>query len=79
MPSLFLKNPGSEQNQTTASDLPFDDIFAPQTVLLSKVFDDVIAYIVCGLGPPRIKNPGYAYGLEGLSAQSPLSQVSYKL
>ena len=44
----------------TASDLPFYDIFAPQTLPFLKKFDDVIA---CDLwfGPPPIKNPGYAY------------------
>ena len=46
--------------QTSASGLPFYDIFVPQKVTLSKIFDDVIA---CNLwfGPPPIKNPGYAY------------------
>ena len=37
--------------QSTASDLPFYDIFAPEKVAFSKIFDDVIA---CDLwfGPP---------------------------
>ena len=47
--------------KTTASDLLFYDIFAPQKVPFLKISDDVIA---CDLrfGPPPIKNPGYAYG-----------------
>ena len=46
--------------QTTASYLPFYDIFAPQKHPILKISDDVIA---CDLwfGPPPIKNPGYAY------------------
>ena len=46
--------------RTTASDLPFYDIFAQQKVPFLKISDDVIA---CDLwfGPPPIKNPGYAY------------------
>ena len=44
-----------------ALDLPFHNIFAPQKVLLLKIFDDVIA---CNLwfGPFSIKNLVYAHG-----------------
>ena len=37
-----------------ASDLPFYDIFAPQKVSFSKIFDDVIACDL-GFGPPQSK------------------------
>ena len=50
---------------TTASDLPFYNIFAPQKLPVLKISDDVIA---CDLGPP-IKNPGYAYGVRGFYHQ----------
>ena len=45
---------------SAASELPFYDIFATQTVPLSKISDDVIA---CDLWfcPPPIKTSGYAY------------------
>ena len=43
--------------QTTTSDLPIYNIFVPQKVPLSKIFEDVIT---CDLVPP-IKNPGYTY------------------
>ena len=44
-----------KRQQTTASDLPLYDIFAPQQLLFLKISDDVIA---CDLwfGPPPIKN-----------------------
>ena len=41
--ALYLyQNPGKCQ-RATASDLPFNDIFAPQKVPFLKIYDDVIA------------------------------------
>ena len=42
----------------TASNLPIDNNFVLQKVPPSENSDDAIA---CGLPPPPIKNPGYAY------------------
>ena len=48
------------QTQAAASDIPIHNIFFPEKVSLSKIYDDVIAR---GLwfGPPPIKNPGFVY------------------
>ena len=52
------------QNQATAFDLSFCDIFATQKVPFSKISDEFIACdFWFGLLPP-IKNPGYASGSE---------------
>ena len=55
-------------NQTTAFGLLFYNIFVPQKVPLSKMFDDVIT---CHLWfyPTPIKNPGYAYSLTVIQNQ----------
>ena len=52
------------QQQGTALDLLFYDIFAPQKIPVLKISDDVIA---CDLwfGSPPIKNSGYAFGYNG--------------
>ena len=52
------------QQQATALDLPFHDIFAPQKRSLLKISEEVIA---CNLWfrPVPIKTLGYAYGCNG--------------
>ena len=50
------------QHQATASDLPFYDIFAPRKIPFSK-FLMASLHVICGLGPPPIKNSGYACGV----------------
>ena len=63
----FMPSPLNEllvtcQHQATAFDLPFYDIFASTKISLSKCRMTSL-HVICGLGPPPIKNPGYAYGL----------------
>ena len=55
-------------NQATVSDITFYDIFAPQKVLILKIFDDNIA-VDLWFEPPPIKHPGYDYEKDWASAR----------
>ena len=57
-------------NQATAFDHTFYDIFVPQKVPLSKIFDDVL-HVIFGLALPPIKNPGCANAQGGFLGRSP--------